>query len=114
MQASRLSYLLILLCVLAGSGWLEVMCRTRVFGRPKRLALSIAPAVILFFGWDVYAIAMGHWWFDTDRILGLYLPGQVPVDEVLFFIVIPIASILTLEAVRSVRGWQVGDEEESE
>ena len=38
------------------------------------------------------------------------LPGGVPLDEILFFMVIPLASILTLEAVRSVRGWKAGDE----
>lgn len=111
-QGSRLAYVAILVFVLVGSSWLEALCRTRVFIRSKRLILSILPVVVLFFGWDAYAIANGHWWFDTDRILGLYLPGQVPVDEVLFFIVIPIASILTLEAVRSVQGWRVGDEDD--
>lgn len=110
---SNLSYIAILVFVLAGSAWLEVFCRTRVFRRAKRLALSIVPAVALFFCWDVYAIANGHWWFDIDRITGWYLPGAVPIDEVLFFIVIPIAAILTLEAVRSVKGWTVGDEESS-
>ena len=34
----------------------------------------------------------------------------VPIEELLFFVVVPLASILTLEAVRSVRGWGVGDE----
>jgi hypothetical protein len=29
---------------------------------------------------------------------------------VLFFVVVPAASVLTLEAVRTVRGWRVGDE----
>ena len=110
---ANLSYVGVLVFVLAGSAWLEITCRTRVFIRTKRLALSILPAVVLFFIWDVYAIANGHWWFDTDRILGWYLPGEVPVDEVLFFIVIPIAAILTLEAVRSVKGWNVGDEDGS-
>jgi lycopene cyclase domain-containing protein len=106
----HLSYVAILAFVLAGCLWLEIVLRTRVFARPRRLALSIAPVVVVFFGWDAYAVAHGHWWFEPDRILGLYLPGAVPVDEVAFFIVIPIASILTLEAVRSVRGWRAGDE----
>ena len=60
-------------------------------------------------GMDAYAIANGHWYFDTDMITGIYLPGNIPLDELLFFLVIPLASILTLEAVRSVKGWPVGD-----
>ncbi len=70
------------------------------------------PVVLVFFAWDAYAVAQGHWHFDLDRILGVYLPGSVPLDEVLFFIAIPLASVLTLEAVRSVkRHWRVGDED---
>jgi lycopene cyclase domain-containing protein len=104
------SYVAVLVFVLVGSGWLEFALRTRVFRRPRRLLLTIIPVTLPFLVWDAYAISQGHWWFDTDRILGVYLPGEIPLDELLFFIVIPIASVLTLEAVRSVRGWPAGDE----
>jgi lycopene cyclase domain-containing protein len=104
------SYVAVLVFVLVGSGWLEIALRTRVFRRPRRLLLTVIPVTLPFLIWDAYAISQGHWWFDTDRILGVYLPGEIPLDELLFFILIPIASILTLEAVRSVRGWPAGDE----
>jgi lycopene cyclase domain-containing protein len=107
---SHLSYVGILLFVLVGCLWLEVALRTRVLVRWRRLVLSIAPVVVLFFGWDAYAVGRGHWSFDVDRILGAYAPWSVPVDEILFFMAIPLASILTLEAVRSVKGWPAGDE----
>jgi lycopene cyclase domain-containing protein len=109
---SRFAYVGILVFVLVGCLWLEVALRTRVLARSRRLALTIAPVVVVFFGWDAYAVSQGHWWFDTDRILGVYLPGSVPLDEILFFIAIPLASVLTLEAVRSVRGWPAGNEDE--
>lgn len=106
----RYSYVAILGFVLLGCLWLEVALRTRVLRRFGRLALTWIPVALLFVVWDVYAIAQGHWWFDTDRILGLYLPGDVPVDELLFFLAIPLASVLTLEAVRSVKPhWKVDD-----
>jgi lycopene cyclase domain-containing protein len=104
-----LSYVAVLVFVLIGAGWLEFVVRTRVFARPRRLVLTILIVVWPFLVWDGYAISQGHWWFDESRILGVYLPGEIPLDELLFFIVIPIASILTLEAVRSVKGWPVGD-----
>ena len=106
----HLSYVAILAFVLVGCLWLEVALRTRVFARWRRLILAIAPVVVVFFFWDAYAVAQGHWWFDPDRILGVYVPAHVPLDEIAFFVVIPIAAILTLEAVRSVRGWRAGDE----
>ena len=106
------SYVAILGFVMLGCLWLEVALRTRVFRRWRRMLLAIAPAMVLFVIWDVYAIAQGHWWFDPDLILGVHLPGDLPLDEVLFFLAIPIAALLTLEAVRSVKShWVVGDEE---
>lgn len=108
-----LSYVGVLVFVLVGSLWLEIVLRTRVFARPRRLLLTIVIVVWPFLIWDAYAIAQGHWWFDESRILGVYLPGEIPLDELLFFMVIPLASVLTLEAVRSVKGWPVGDGEQT-
>lgn len=105
------AYVAVLAFVLIGCLWLEVAVRTRVLVRWRRLALSILPVVCVFFIWDAYAISSGHWWFDTDQILGIYAPWTVPIDEIGFFIVIPLASILTFEAVRSVRAWPAGDEQ---
>lgn len=107
---SHLSYLSVLAFTLLGTAWLEVFLRTRVYRRWKRLLLSVIPVVAMFVMWDLYAIAQQHWTFDPERTTGITLPGALPLDEVLFFVVIPIASILTLEAVRSVKAWQVGDE----
>ena len=107
---ARLSYVAVLGFILVGCLWLEVVLRTHVLRRWRRLVLSMIAPLAVFFLWDVYAIASEHWWFNEARILGWRLPGAVPIDEVLFFLVIPLAAILTLEAVRSVRGWSVGDE----
>jgi lycopene cyclase domain-containing protein len=107
---SRFAYVAVLVFVLVGTGWLEVLLRARVYARWRRLALTLVPVVAVFCLWDLYAIASGHWTFDVERTLGVVLPGGLPLDEVLFFVVVPIASLLTLEAVRSVKRWEVGDE----
>jgi lycopene cyclase domain-containing protein len=106
---ASLSYVGVLVFVLVGSLWLEFLLRTHVLARWPRLLLVMALVVWPFLVWDAYAISQGHWWFDTTRILGIYLPAEIPLDELLFFLAIPLASILTLEAVRSVKGWPVGD-----
>jgi lycopene cyclase domain-containing protein len=110
MDPGRWSYVAVLGFVLIGCLWLELALRTRVLVRTRRLLASMVVPVLIFYAWDAYAVASGHWTFDPGRILGIRLPGGVPIDEVLFFLVIPLASILTLEAVRSVRGWKAGDE----
>lgn len=107
---SRFAYLGVLVFVLVGTAWLEVLLRARVYRRWRRLLLTLLPVVAVFVVWDIYAIASGHWTFDPERTTGVILPGDLPLDELLFFIVIPIAALLTLEAVRSVKRWEVGDE----
>ena len=107
---THLTYLAVLVLILLGSGWLEVVLRTRVYRRWRRLLLTVIPVAVVFCAWDLYAIAAGQWTFDPDRITGAVLPGGLPLDEALFFVVVPIASILSLEAVRSARRLPVGDE----
>jgi lycopene cyclase domain-containing protein len=110
----RWSYLLVLGFVLMGCLWLEVALRTRVLRRWRRFLGALVIPVVVFMAWDAYAIARGHWYFNPARILGWEVLAGVPLDELLFFLTIPLAAILTLEAVRSVKaatpGWQVGDE----
>lgn len=89
---------------------LELLLRVRVYRRVRRLALTMLCVVPLFVAWDVLAVRLGHWSFDLSRTVGLVLPGALPVEEVLFFLVVPVASVLTLEAVRVARRWPVGDE----
>ena len=69
---------------------------------------AILPISLIFIVWDAYAIASGHWWFDKEQILGIFGPFGIPLEEYLFFTVVPLAAILTIEAVRTVKKhWQV-------
>ena len=102
-------YLLVLAGCVLGTLPLELVLRTRVYARPRRWLLSLAPVVVLFSAWDVYAISRRHWSYDRGQMTGVRI-GNLPIEELLFFVVIPTCAILTLEAVRAVRGWTVGDE----
>jgi lycopene cyclase domain-containing protein len=106
---AHLTYLGVLAFCLVGSGWLEVVLRVRVYRRWRRLLLAVAPTVVIFVGWDLAAIAAGHWTFDERRMTGVRF-GPLPLEELLFFAVVPIAAILAFEAVRAVTGWTAGDE----
>ena len=107
----HLIYLAVLAFCLIGTAPLEIVLRTRVYRRPLRLALTLLPVVVLFVAWDLYAIARGHWTYDGQQTTGVLLPGRLPLEELLFFVVIPICAVLTLEAVRVRRpDWLIGDE----
>ncbi len=99
------AYVAMLAFCLVGTLPLELVLKVGVYRQVRRLALTIAPVLVVFIAWDLYAISRGHWQFDPAQTLGLTLPGGLPLDELLFFLVIPLAAVLTLEAVRVVRGW---------
>jgi len=92
-----------LIFTVCGSFWLEVFLKVGVLRRIKRVALSVLPISILFLIWDAYAISQGHWFFDRKQILGIYGPLDIPLEEYLFFIVIPLAAIMTIEGVTTVK-----------
>ena len=102
----QLSYLAVLAFCLLGTLPLEVWLGVRVYRRPRRLLLTLLPVVAVFYLWDVYAIAADHWTFDPAQTVGLVLPGGVPVEELLFFVVVPTCAVLAFEAVRRVKGWR--------
>ncbi len=104
----RAAYLVVLAVCLLGTLPLELVLHTRVYGRPRRLLLTLLPVVAVFVGWDVLAIRAGHWGYDPRQTTGVRF-GNVPLEELAFFLVIPICAILTLEAVRAVKGWRVDD-----
>jgi lycopene cyclase domain-containing protein len=106
----HLSYVAVLAACLAGALWLEPILKVNVLRRGRRLLLTLLPVVAVFALWDVGAIAAGHWRFDPAQTTGVLLPGGLPLDELLFFVVVPVCAILGFEAVRSVRSWAAGDE----
>ena len=106
----HLAYLGMLAFCLLGTLPLEVWLGVRVYRQWRRLALVLLCVAPVFLAWDLYAVAAGHWSFDETQTLPVVLPGGLPVEELLFFVVIPVCSVLALEAVRLVRRWPVGDE----
>jgi lycopene cyclase domain-containing protein len=104
----QLTYLALLAGCLVVTAPLELVLRVRVYARWRRLLLAIAPEFVVFVVWVLYAISQGHWDYSDALTLGVRLPGGIPVEEVLFFLVVPVCSVLALEAVRTVTGWDAG------
>jgi lycopene cyclase domain-containing protein len=92
-----------------GSFWLEIFIKVRVLKRIKLVLRALIPGALLFILWDTYAISKGHWHFDRSQILGVFGPGHIPLEEFLFFLIVPIAAIMTIEAVTKVKA-HLGDE----
>jgi lycopene cyclase domain-containing protein len=107
----KFGYAAMLTFTVVGSFWLELVLKIKVLKRIKRALMSIIPIAILFLIWDAYAVTSGHWKFDPEQVVGIYGPFGIPLEEFLFFLVVPMAAIMTIEGVRSVKKhWPVGDE----
>jgi lycopene cyclase domain-containing protein len=101
-SVDRYQYLLLLAACLVVTLPLEFVFGARVWRRPRRLLVALAPTVLVFVAWDIVAIARDHWSFSPAYVTGRRLPGNLPVEELAFFVVIPICGLLTLEAVRNI------------
>jgi lycopene cyclase domain-containing protein len=95
------TYLLVLVACVLGTLPLELVLGVRVYRQWRRLLLALAPVLAVFLVWDALAVHAGQWAFDPDQVVGYV--GSLPVEEVLFFVVVPTCAVLTLEAVRRVR-----------
>jgi lycopene beta-cyclase len=103
----RYQYLVLMALCLLITLPLEWGFGARVWRRPRRLLLALVPVVALFSLWDVVAIGRRHWTY-SDRYTTGWSVGSLPVEELVFFVVIPICSLLTLEAVRTLLGRRGG------
>ena len=86
---------------------LEFVFDARVWRRPRRLVAALLPAFALFVVWDLWASATDTWSFNPDYTIGVELPGGMAIEELLFFVTIPICMLLTLEAVRNILSGRV-------
>ena len=101
MSLQHWSYVAMLAFCLAGTLPLVPVFGLTVLRQRRRLLLTIALAGSPFLVWDLAATHAGHWWFDDSQTLPWRAAG-LPLEEIAFFVVIPLVSVLTYEAVRVV------------
>ncbi|MEP6852696.1 MAG: lycopene cyclase domain-containing protein [bacterium] len=103
----HLTYLALLAACLLGTLPLELVIGARVYRQWRRVVGAVFPVAAAFIVWDWLAVRAGWWSFDRRYILGVRL--GLPLEELLFFVVVPFCAILTLEAVHTLRpDWALG------
>ena len=65
----------------------------------KPLFISISIIGSLFIIWDIYFTHIGVWGFNERYLIGIDLFG-IPIEEILFFVTIPYASIFTFKTIQ--------------
>jgi lycopene cyclase domain-containing protein len=74
-----------------------------VYRRPWRTLWSIVPVAMVFVIWDAIAIAAHVWTYNPRYVTGIHLPFRIPLEELLFFVVIPLCGLLTYNAVTAMQ-----------
>ena len=72
-----------------------------VYRQPVRLLRAMTPVVTAFLVWDAIAISLHVWSYNPRYVSGIDVPFM-PLEELLFFIVIPVCGLLTYNAVTTI------------
>jgi lycopene cyclase domain-containing protein len=97
----RWQYLFVLAACLAITAPLEFF-GAGVYRQAWRAAGAVLPVAVVFIVWDALAIAAHVWTYNPQFVSGIELPGSLPIEEILFFVVIPLCGLLTYSAVDSI------------
>ena len=100
MSVDRWQYLIVLGACLLITAPLELFGRG-VYRQSRRAAAAVLPVAVVFLIWDVIAVGAHVWWYNPRYIIGVFGPGDLPLEELLFFVVIPLCGLLTYSAVDS-------------
>lgn len=93
-------YLLINLLVLLGPLTLSFDKKVAFFRTWKPLFLSILVMMLIYIPWDMFFTDQGIWGFNQNYLTGLTI-GNLPVEEVLFFLTVPYACTFIYACVKA-------------
>lgn len=93
-------YAWIILGSIVGPLLLSFDKKVHFIGYLKALLPAILMVGVVFLVWDQYFTQNGIWGFTPNYLLGIYL-GDLPLEECLFFLVVPYSCIFIYEVIRS-------------
>lgn len=100
-MSDRWQYLAVLAACLVITAPLEFF-GPGVYRQWRRVTKAVVPVAAVFLVWDEIAVAAHVWTYDHRYLCGLSIPFRVPIEEVLFFLVIPVCALLTYNAVTTI------------
>ena len=71
----------------------------KIYSNIRALVLSLGLITLIFGTWDIWAVSRGHWYFNSQSV-GKARIVNLPLEEVLFFVVIPFCCIFTWEVIK--------------
>lgn len=104
----RWEYFAVLAGCLIVTSPLELVLGAHVYRRPVRLVRTLVLPLLVFYVWDAIAIHRHVWDFASRFTTGWHVPPGVPLEEMAFFVIVPLCALLTFEAVDRLAGRRRG------
>ena len=98
MELRNFTYLLILAGTIAGPLVLSFEKQVQFYSKLKFLLPAILFSAAVFILWDLRFEELGIWSFNPEYITGIYIKN-LPVEEWLFFIIIPYSCVFIYEVL---------------
>ncbi|MFT6501642.1 MAG: lycopene cyclase domain-containing protein [Crocinitomicaceae bacterium] len=99
------TYLLLDVAAILGPLALSFDSRVHYFSKWKAVFIASLIVAIPFLIWDYFFTLHGIWGFNSDYISGISV-GNLPIEEILFFIVVPFSCTFIYECCKYyLRNW---------
>lgn len=109
---THFSYLAVIAFITLCAFGVNLGFRLRIAERWLELAQTQLAILVIYLSWDTWAIAKKSWFFDSQQIVNVDVLPKVPLEELLFFLVVPIMTILSYQALLKLTKWQAPGEAE--
>ena len=96
---AQFNYLMVLGFIGACAIFVNFGFRLRISRKWKLFLLTDAVILAIYLAWDFWAVSKGSWYFDPEQVIGLYIFSRLPIEEILFFIIVPLMVVLTYLAL---------------
>lgn len=97
---SHFTYFLILGCTLAGPLLLSFDKKVAFYKKWKPLFLAMIIPAVVYIAWDIYFTSKGIWSFNEKYCVGELKIFNLPLEEVLFFFIVPYCCVFIYECIR--------------
>jgi len=98
---AQYEYLILMAACVAITLPLEFLFKARVYRRPLLMLPAVGVVVVVFGLWDLLGIVRNHWTYNEEFITGIHI-GPMPLEELVFFVVISLCALLSYEGVSYV------------
>ena len=96
---AQFHYLMVLAFIGTCAVFVNLGFKLRIRSKLKLFLMTDAVILLIYLAWDFWAVTKGSWYFDPEQIMGFYIFGQLPIEEVLFFVIVPLMVVLTYLAL---------------